>query len=469
MRKIADNFCGYLNVGNEKYTYNISNNIVTLLPAQSEREKIHESFNRISNYNIERAEYLFGEDADGTIAILRNRKFSTSYMGFSPVIKFATPIIIKANGNAKGFFDMMREPWHKFHAITFYGGNINALCDPGLAIQPSDINEYLKYGRTREIKMRPLSDYTRSIDFKIRDEKVTLLFSIRHDYGTSNIENRGSYNLGNLNSFIRLSFEKAQDFDMIQEYYLIVKKIIAILTSQNNVYFDVYVSQKNSDDKYFKTGICKIFDCYDNYSVRECHNVIPIFSVFEYIPNLIEGIVNSKANSLLELLPKNNEMVSRISIKNIQDICTALEVTYNLDDNKKRNKDVLIEELKKNIKKTIADFSKSHEGIDVNKETTISSAFEYLDYTLKKKILTLYYENRDIADAIVLKWMLPQVNETSIASFVKLRNNKTHSGTIELGDSAKLYAPLLAIVYAGFFKYIGLPDERIRCILLNIF
>ena len=81
MRKIADNFCGYLNVGNEKYTYNISNNIVTLLPAQSEREKIHESFNRISNYNIERAEYLFGEDDDGTIAILRNGKFSTSYMG----------------------------------------------------------------------------------------------------------------------------------------------------------------------------------------------------------------------------------------------------------------------------------------------------------------------------------------------------------------------------------------------------
>ena len=37
MRKIADNFCGYLKVGDDKYTYYISDNIVTLLPAQSDK------------------------------------------------------------------------------------------------------------------------------------------------------------------------------------------------------------------------------------------------------------------------------------------------------------------------------------------------------------------------------------------------------------------------------------------------
>lgn len=241
------------------------------------------------------------------------------------------------------------------------------------------------------------------------------------------------------------------------------------MTLQNNVYFEGYLSQKNSDDKFFETGICKIFDHYDNYSTRKCHNVIPIFSIFDYIPNLIDGIVNGKADTLFELLPEDNEMVSRISIKNVQDLCTALEVTYHLDDKRSREKDILIEEIKKNIKKTIADFSKTHNEIDVNKETTISSAFQYLDYTLKQKIFTLYNENHEVADAIVSKWALPQVNEANIASFVKLRNNKTHSGTVEWGDSAKLYAPLLAIVYTGFFKYIGLPDEIIRCILLQIF
>ena len=469
MKKIADDFCGYLTVGEDNYTYHILNNIVTLLPAQSEKSKIYESFDRIRNRDIDRPEYLFGEDNDGMIAILRNGKFSTGGMGFSPTIKFATPIIIKASGNAQGFFDMMKEPWYKFHAITFYGGSINALCDPGLALQPSDVHDYLKYDGAREIKLRPWNDYSRSIDFKIGNEKVTLTFSIMQDGEKNSTEHNGAYNLGNLNSFIRLSFENAQHFDMIQECYLIVKKLVAILTSQNNVYFNVYISQKNFDGKFFKTGICRIFDRYDNYSTRKCYNVIPIFSIFDYVPNLIEGIINSKANSLLELLPENNQMVNRISIKNVQDMCTALEVTYRLDDNRIREKDILIENLKKNIKKTISDFSKSHDEIDVNKETTISSAFEYLDYTLKQKILTLYDENHNVADAIVSKWQLPQINETNIASFVKLRNSKTHSGTVEWGDNAKLYAPLLAIVYDGFFKYVGFPDKLISCTLLRIF
>lgn len=242
------------------------------------------------------------------------------------------------------------------------------------------------------------------------------------------------------------------------------------MTSQNNIFFEeVYLSQRNSEQKYFKIGICKIFDSYENYSIRQWHKVIPIFSVFDYIPNLIDGIVNGKANSLLELLPEDNKMVNRISIKNVQDLCTALEVSYHLDDRRKREKDTLIEELKKNIKNTIAEFTKVHNEIDVNKETTMSSAFQYLDYTLKQKILTLYNENSDIVDAIVSKYSLPSVNENSIASFVKLRNNKTHSGTVEWGKSAKIYAPLFAIVYASFFKYIKLPDEVTKSTLLQIF
>jgi len=50
-----------------------------------------------------------------------------------------------------------------------------------------------------------------------------------------------------------------------------------------------------------------------------------------------------------------------------------------------------------------------------------------------------------------------------------LRNNRTHSGTVEWGESANIYTPLFAIVYAGFFKYIELPDEVIKYTLLKIF
>ena len=469
MKKINENFCGYIKVEGDTYTYNVSDNIVTLLPAQSDASKRYDCLYRIKSHNTDTPEYLFGKD-DSMIAILRKGKFVTNLIGTNVAIRFATPIIIKAYGNTQGFFSMLTEDWCKFHAITFCGGNINALYTPDIAIEKPDISELLKYDGARTIKMRPWSDYTRTTEFQIENEKVTLTVSVGQTAETNNAENRGAYNLGKMYTFFRFSFENAQSFEKIEKYYIIVKKIVAILTSQSNVCFEeVYLSQRNSEQKYFKTGICKIFDSYENYSIRQWHKVIPIFSVFDYIPNLVNGIINNKADSLLELLPEDNKMVNRISIKNVQDLCTALEVSYQLDDKRKREKDALIEELKKNIKNTIAEFTKAHNEIDVNKETTMSSAFQYLDYTLKQKILTLYNENSDIVDEIVSKYSLPSVNENSIASFVKLRNNKTHSGTVEWGESAKIYTPLFAIVYASFFKYIKLPDEVIKSTLLQIF
>ena len=470
MKKINENFCGYIKVEGDTYTYNVSDNIVTLLPAQSDASKRYDCLYRIKSHNTDTPEYLFGEDDDSMIAILRKGKFVTNLIGTNVAIKFATPIIIKAYGNAQGFFSMLTEDWCKFHAITFCGGNINALYTPDIAIEQSDNSELLKYDGARTIKMRSWSDYTRTTEFQIENEKVTLTVSVGQTAETNNADNRGAYNLGKMYTFFQFSFENAQDFEMLEKYYIIARKLVAILTSQNNVCFEeVYLSQRNSEDKYFKTGICKIFDPYENYSIRQWRKVIPILSVFDYMPNLINGIVNGKVDSLLELLPEDNKMVNRISIKNVQDLCTALEVSYHLDDRRKREKDALIEELKKNIKNTIAKFVKVHNEIDVNRETTISSAFRYLDYTLKQKILALYNENSDVANAIISKYSLPEVNENSIASFAKLRDKKTHSGTVEWGESAQIYTPLFAIVYASFVKYIELPDEVIKSTLLQIF
>ena len=355
MKKINENFCGYIKVEDDTYTYNVSDNIVTLLPAQSDVSKRYDSLYRIKSHNTDTPEYLFGEDNDSMIAILHKGKFVTNLIGTNVAIRFATPIIIKASGNAQGFFSKLTEDWCKFHAITFCGGNINALYTPDIAIEQPDISELLKYDGARTIKMRPWSDYTRTTEFQMENEKVTLTVSVGQTAETNNAENRGAYNLGKMYTFFRFSFENAQRFEKIEKYYIIVKKIVAILTAQNNVCFEeVYLSQRNSEQKYFKTGVCKIFDPYENYSIRQRHKVIPIFSVFDYIPNLVNGIINSKADSLLELLPEDNKMVNRISIKNVQDLCTALEVSYQLDDKRKREKDALVEELKKNIKNTIA-------------------------------------------------------------------------------------------------------------------
>lgn len=81
----------------------------------------------------------------------------------------------------------------------------------------------------------------------------------------------------------------------------------------------------------------------------------------------------------------------------------------------------------------------------------------------------MYNEHCDTVDAIISKWSLPQINEANVTSFIKLRNNKTHSGTVEWGDSANLYTALLALGYACLFRHIDLPEEIIKSTLLRIF
>lgn len=471
MTKIPDNFCGYLNIGDDTFTYNVSNHVVTLLPAQSERAKRYEVLDRAHSRNIDPPEYLFGvADDNYRIAMLRNGKFNSDSFGFNPSVRFGTPVIIKASGNSGYFCNMLTEEWNNFHSITFYGGNINALCNPQMAVERPTSNEYKKEScdGERKIKIRPWDDYTRSVDFGIDGEKATLTISVSQTGEANNSEDMGAYSLGKLNSFIRFSFENAQGFDKIVKYYEIVKSLIAILTTRNNIFFEVYLSQRNSNNQYFQTGVCKIIDHYENYSTKKWHNVVPIHNILDCVPRLIEKIANSEVEPLLALLPEDNKRTGQISITNVQDLCTALEVAYDWSKRSKE-KDPLIAELKAQIKKTITKFTQTHDEIDVYKETTISSAFQYLDYTLKQKILTMYNENCDAVDAIVSKWSLPQVDEVNVGSFVKLRNRKTHSGAIEWGDSANLYTALLALGYACLFRHIGLSNEVIKSALVQIF
>lgn len=392
MKKIADNFCGYLNVDNDTFAYSVSNHIVTLLPAQSERTKRYEVLDRMRSRNIDLPEYLFGTcDNEIGIAMLRSDKFRSDSLGLNPSIQFGTPVIIKATGNSANFYGMLTQGWNFFHVITFWGGNINALCNPQIAVERQAFSEYLKKNNdgARKIKLRSWNDYTRSVDFEIDGEKATLTVSVLQTGGTNNSKNMESYNLGELNSFIRFSFENAQNFDKLVKYYKIAKSLVAILTKRNNIFFEVCLSQRNHKNQNFETGVCRILDNYENYSTLKCHTVIPIYNIFDCVPKLIHKIANDEVDPLLALLPENNKGADRISITNVQDLCTALEVAY--DGSKKgKQKDSLVNDLKKEIKKTIVEFTKTHHEIDVYKETTINSSFKYLDYSLKQKIITMY-------------------------------------------------------------------------------
>ena len=468
MTKLPNEFNGYINVDEDTFTYSVSNYIVSLLPAESNPVKIEEILNRIRSRNIELPEYLFGNSGGYLIAMMRNDKFYHSTFGLDKCIRFVTPIIVQSAGNLGGFFKQITNRWDEFHAITFYGGNINSIFIPQMAIDSANTQNILNLEGVREIKTRPWKDYTYSIDLIIDNEKINLTISVGQVGYKDNDDYLKSYSLGELNSFMRFSFGNAQGFKKIGKYYRIAKLLIAILTKQKNIFFETYLSQRGSDNKFFTTAYCKFADPYDNYSSQKYGNVIPVLHIFDYIPKLVDSIVNNECEPLLTLLPEDNRKINQISIANIQDLCTALEVSYKWD-RQHREKDSLIVELKEKIKDAIKEFTELHPELDPSKQTTISSAFQYLDYTLKQKIITLYNENIDVIDAVISKWSLPKITDTNISSFVKLRNSKTHSGTIEWGENAEIYPALLALVYACFFKHLGIPNEKIKLLIQQIF
>lgn len=468
MKRIDDHFCGYLSLDKDVFTYYVSDGVVTLLPAYSDPTEQRDAFERISSRNTDSSEFIYGVIGNTRVAMLRNGKIHTSLLGMDLSAKFATPLIIQAAGNASGYFGRLTENWDKFHAITFAGGNINAIYNPEMAVMRPNYADLSKSDRARTIKLRPWNDYTHTTDFEIYGEKVTLTITVL-PAGNQSISDRiDAYSLGKLNSSIRFSFENAQSLDKIEQYYSIARSLIAILTRQCNIIFETHLSQRDTENLFFESASCRIFDRHENYSLRQWHQTIQLLSIFDYLPNLLKKITANEVDALLDILPDDNRKANLISISDVQNMCTALEIAYRWS-NTHIEKDALIKELKKNINDTIADFIEHHNEIDVRKETTISSAFQYLDYTLKEKIHTLYTENKDIIDPITAKYNLPKITAGSIGEFVKLRNNKTHRGVIDWGDSAKIYHPLFALSYSCLLKSIGVSGDKVKMIVQNIF
>lgn len=458
MHSIPENFNGYLNIDGDVFAYHTSKTRVTLSPASRTPAEQYACIKRLLQINDKLPKFVYGSYQGYQVAFFINSDIRQ--LLFEPSCYFVTPMIIKTAGNLEYFYNQLSEPWNKFCAITFYGGNINFLHPPLNIIDhkaPFD-DEFCG------IKIKNSNEYTHKIKCIIDSEDVELTISIQESTKLQNNEDilNGVF-IGTLNSYIRLSFTTPKDFYSIEKYASLMRKLISLLTMQNNVFFNIYLSQRNKDGLFYKTADCKLFDSYQNYATKSWPSVILLTALKEYLPTLIARLNENVYDSILDMLPKNNIDVHRISIYDIQNLCSALETVYNLK-NTQRPKNEVIQTLKNKIKNTIAEFIDCNPGIDIYQKSTISSAFQYLDFTLKDKIITLYEEHKKILDKFCSEKGLPTISSDKIGAFVKLRNQKAHGGSFELNDSALLYYPLFMLSYICMFEDLLLPNEKFHSI-----
>ena len=174
MLKIDDNFSGYLKIEEDKFAFHISQSLVTLLPAESEQRKIQEVLTHIHSRNVDNPEFIFGYDGNRKIALERNTKFNMDLLQLSPIIRFRTPIIIKATGNTDWFESQLTAGWDRFHAITFWGGNINAVFPPVIARKHTSPERQTNVEGTIAIELHPSSYYTHSTEIYSFSVKISI-------------------------------------------------------------------------------------------------------------------------------------------------------------------------------------------------------------------------------------------------------------------------------------------------------
>jgi len=455
-----NNFCGRVKIGGAEFICSVTGHIVTVLPAcQEDIEKL------IPAYAVSNPEYIVGVDENShLIALLVQKDIAATPFAMMSSRFFAT-IMLQSTSNTN-----FNGPIDKFDAISFTDGTINTVYNPKIAaLERVTEDSVLAHNQdgVRTIKVKPFKEYTHSAGVTIDGENARLIYTITQSGGEDDLL---TTSLGSLVSMIRLEFGNPQDLLKISRYYTVIKSLLAFCVKQNNVIFDVALLKKNSKGQYAETEICKIYNGYEDYCEQQFHNVIPISAFQNNLAKFIEIICDGGIDHLTVLLPKSNKNLSSISITNIQDLCTALEIEYNLCEyHDKSVKDSITTKLKDEIKKAIKNFIEENTEIDVYQETTISSCFQYLDFTLKDKILFLYCKHQTAVDAVIEKWKLPSVDISSVGNFVKLRNNKTHSGIIDWGESASIYSALLSLVYACTLQRIGFSGNDIEKFVLQIF
>lgn len=463
MFKIPDSFSGYLKINGDEFAYFFSDSIVTMLPTKDNADG---AFEQVASMNADEPGFIYGTYCGHKVAFYRKNRLSYGVFRIDKSIRFFPSVIIMASGNTAAFYNKLTDDWDKFHAITFCGRNINSVFTPDAAIKRE--KGVAKLDGSGSVEFAPWDSYTLESSCELAGEKIHITVSVERSEKSHEKNLMDGYNPATLNSFVQLIFENPQSLDKIEKHYLIVKKLISLLNIADNVCFDAYLSQRLPNEKLYRTALCRMPDHYENYSDRNVKRVVKLDEVVYYLPKLLEMIEKGEADNLIYLLPDNNKLKDKMSLTNIQDMCSALEIAYNRKSDDRENAK-LLKELKKAIAKAVDEFKENHPDFDPNTQTTVSSAFKYLDMTLKEKIMALYRENEEIIDIVARKHGLTTLSEQAIKDFVDVRNSKTHSGKFEWKSSVESYLPLLALTYAAFFKDLGMPEGQVEGIISRIF
>lgn len=445
MKKINENFSGYIEFDNNDYVCDVNNFYVKLLPCIKDKWKPFYHFKEIDK------KFFFGIDELGyEIAF-----YLPGRIGYGlNFLNFFTPVIIKGTANN------IRYDLSTFDAITFSGGIINKVYNPKQALELNsfDIENYMQ--GVNEIKTKPFDQYTKSYELNILNNKVKIMVSIMKDAKDRDIT---TDDLGKVISFIRFEFENRQGIEKLFTYYNIVHSLLSFLIGQTNIDFEVSLQKRDDKNLYGQIAVCKFFNNFKNFCNRSHNNVISLNLVNDKFSKIIE--IFSEEKYYLDFLAEDNNKVNIVDYERIKNICSALEYEFK-SNNFQLPKTVieLIEIFKKLIDERIDKEEKLYDYLN--------SSVSCLDQPLAEKIYAIYERYKAQIDSISNhhpQFKSAGLTKDNISKFVKLRNNITHCCPKINMEDADIFPLLECLVYFSISERIGFTPMEICESIKNLF
>ena len=182
----------------------------------------------------------------------------------------------------------------------------------------------VEHNGARTITIKPFDKYSPTYPICIHGETAQIMYSVSQD---GKAENTDTCELGALESFVRIKFQNSQSIDKLEKYYKVMKELFSFLVGQNIIQLDVAIYKQDREGLLYKTAECDIKDAYLNHCKKSFHNVIPLNAFDAKIASAL-SLFEKKQKPFLVFLPSDNKDANLITYKNVEDLCTALEIEY---------------------------------------------------------------------------------------------------------------------------------------------
>lgn len=461
-RGIANCFCGVLDLlesgnGFDSH-FSVDGNVVTIMPLTEEAyHKVYElSFSDGSN---EKDHWIYGYAEDNSaIAILQKtylRKGFSTGIDLSAA-KVFSPLIIKAS--KPGITNIKT-----FDVIEFYGGIMDKLHTPALAIE-SDFNSGL-------IKYKDSTRYTSEYEVTLDEIHFRIVYTIKT---TNSIETGEVPDLRNsTHSVLRFEFDSPQLLDVIQKYYSYAMNLFQFCTGRLNVHTEIRLYKKQSDVPIF----VKLIDGFPNFAddVINFTQVIRLNFLGEKLPNLFQLLNDEDEMPYLLFLPSRNENANKILYTDVNDLCVAFEREYIKQENEiSEDKKNAARELSEKLTKDIDSVENCPDDVKRKAKNILNAQLKAFSPSLKEKILFFYekyskelksiteIENHD--EYGIAKFYTDDDFKKMIGKFIEIRNRASHAG-VQWNGGEKIFLHLKILVYYSVLERAGFSVKEISMML----